>query len=130
MTNQQAPEIYTLHAVPNKGESAGGMSKNGPESNMAQQPAPSAAAAGQRRSDLVPGVMHCAKCKFQLNRVTLCVSDGNAYAGNNETEPCPNGCGPLWPVTWEQEARNCWKALEEMHGRLHPASPDVHGEHK
>ena len=39
----------------------------------AQQPAPSAAAAGQRRSDLVPGVMHCAKCKFQLNRVTLVV---------------------------------------------------------
>ena len=100
---------------------AGDVSKTGPESNMAQQPAPSAAAAGQRRSDLVPGVMHCARCKFQLNRVTLCVSDGNAYAGNNETEPCPNGCGPLWPVTWEQEARNCWKALEEMHERLHPA---------
>lgn len=79
------------------------------------------AGADVRRSDLVPGVMHCAKCKFQLNRVTLCVSDGNAYAGNNETEPCPNGCGPLWPVTWEQEARNCWKALEEMHERLHPA---------
>ena len=87
----------------------------------APQPAPLTAAAGQRRSDLVPGVMHCAKCKFQLNRITLCVSDGNAYAGNNETEPCPNGCGPLWPVTWEQEARNCWKALEEMHERLHPA---------
>ena len=100
---------------------AGDVSKNGPESNMAQQPTPSTATAGQRRSDLVPGVMHCAKCKFQLNRVTLCVSDGNAYAGNNETEPCPNGCGPLWPVTWEQEARNCWKALEEMRERLHPA---------
>ena len=74
-----------------------------------------------RRSDLVPGVMHCAKCKFQLNRVTLCVSDGNAYAGDNKTEPCPNGCGPLWPVTWEQEARNCWKTLEEMHERLQAA---------
>lgn len=79
------------------------------------------AGADVRRSDLVPGVMHCAKCKFQLNRVTLCVSDGNAYAGDNKTEPCPNGCGPLWPVTWEQEARNCWKALEEMHERLQAA---------
>lgn len=75
-----------------------------------------------RRAELVPGVMHCAKCKFQLNRVTLCVSDGNAYAGNNKTEPCPNGCGPLWPVTWEQEAKNCWKALEEMHERLMAAA--------
>ena len=79
------------------------------------------AGADVRRSDLVPGVMHCAKCKFQLNRVTLCVSDGNAYAGDNKTEPCPNGCGPLWPVTWEQEARNCWKTLEEMHERLQAA---------
>lgn len=87
------------------------------------------AGADVRRSDLVPGVMHCAKCKFQLNRVTLCVSDGNAYAGDNKTEPCPNGCGPLWPVTWEQEARNCWKTLEEMHERLQAAEsvPAVDG---
>lgn len=70
------------------------------------------------RQDLVPGVMHCAKCKFQLTRTTLCVADGNAYAGNNDTEPCPNGCGPLWPVTWEQEARSCWKGLERMHDRV------------
>ena len=85
--------------------------------------APAPQQAGEvRRAELVPGVMHCAKCKFQLNRVTLCVSDGNAYAGNNKTEPCPNGCGPLWPVTWEQEAKNCWKALEEMHERLMAAA--------
>lgn len=88
-----------------------------------QQPAPATQQVGEvRRAELVPGVMHCAKCKFQLNRVTLCVSDGNAYAGNNKTEPCPNGCGPLWPVTWEQEAKNCWKALEEMHERLMAAA--------
>ena len=87
------------------------------------QPAAATQQAGEvRRAELVPGVMHCAKCKFQLNRVTLCVSDGNAYAGNNKTEPCPNGCGPLWPVTWEQEAKNCWKALEEMHERLMAAA--------
>ena len=85
------------------------------------KPTPTPQSARQR-SDLVPGVMYCAKCKFQLNRVTLCVSDGNAYAGNNKTEPCPNGCGPLWPVTWEQEAKNCWKALEEMHERLMAAA--------
>ena len=89
----------------------------------AQQAAPATQQAGEvRRAELVPGVMHCAKCKFQLNRVTLCVSDGHAYAGNNKTEPCPNGCGPLWPVTWEQEAKNCWKALEEMHERLMAAA--------
>lgn len=100
--------------------------------------APPSQQASSRRADLVPGVMHCAKCKFQLNRVTLCVSDGNAYAGDNKTEPCPNGCGPLWPVTWEQEARKSWTALEEMHEKLvaanaprwiiarqHPSRPEV-----
>ena len=97
--------------------------------------APATQQAGEvRRAELVPGVMHCAKCKFQLNRVTLCVSDGNAYAGNNKTEPCPNGCGPLWPVTWEQEAKNCWKALEEMHERLMaaaaPQPPPRHRRHQ
>ena len=60
--------------------------------NPHRQPAPATQQAGEvRRAELVPGVMHCAKCKFQLNRVTLCVSDGNAYAGNNKTAPCPNG---------------------------------------
>lgn len=63
------------------------------------------------RTDIVPGVMHCAKCKFQLNRVTL--SPQGAFAGDNNTEPCPNGCGPLWPVTWEQEARAGWASLEQ-----------------
>jgi hypothetical protein len=77
------------------------------------------------RQDLVPGVMHCAKCNFQLTRTTLCVADGNAYAGNNDTEPCPNGCGPLWPVTWEQEARSCWKGLERMHERVAAAEKAV-----
>ena len=95
------------------------MAHNATLATTTAQAAP--AGANVRRSDLVPGVMHCAKCKFQLNRVTLCVSDGNAYAGDNKTEPCPNGCGPLWPVTWEQEARNCWKTLEEMHERLQAA---------
>lgn len=96
-----------------------------PAMNATPQPPAVAPAPGvpKRREDLVPGVMHCAKCKFQLNRITLCIGDGNVYAGDNKTEPCPNGCGPLWPVTWEQEARSCWKAMEEMHERLVAAAP-------
>lgn len=62
----------------------------------------------------VPGVMHCAKCKFRLMRTNLHAADGKFCAGDNKTEPCPNGCGPLWPVTWEQEARECWARLEKL----------------
>lgn len=82
-------------------------------------------------SQYVPGVMHCAKCNFRLVRTKLNVSQGTTSAGDNETEPCPNGCGPLWPVTWEQEARECWKLLERDTARvqnlmeLFEESPDL-----
>ena len=70
-----------------------------------------------RRADVVPGVMHCARCKFQLQRVNLYVNVGTVGAGDNDTEPCPNGCGPLWPVTWEQEAREGYKLAEDLFER-------------
>lgn len=63
---------------------------------------------------LVPGRMHCAKCKFSLTRVNLYFANGTTGPGGNETEPCPNGCGPLWPVTWEQEAREAWATSERI----------------
>ena len=56
------------------------------------------------RKELVPGVMRCAKCNLQLIMTNLNLSSGTASAGGSETEPCPNGCGPLWPVTWKQWA--------------------------
>lgn len=63
---------------------------------------------------LCPGQMRCAKCKFELTRRTLFVQSGTVGAGSSETEPCPNGCGPLWPVTWEQEARACYAAMDRL----------------
>lgn len=59
--------------------------------------------------DLVPGVVRCAKCAFQLQRTNLYMGDGTTGPGSSETEPCPNGCGPLWPVTWKQWAEEGWK---------------------
>lgn len=63
---------------------------------------------------LCPGQMRCAKCKFELSRRTLFALSGTVGAGTSETEPCPNGCGPLWPVTWEQEARSCYASLDRL----------------
>lgn len=63
---------------------------------------------------LCPGQMRCAKCKFELTRRTMYVQSGTIGAGTSETEPCPNGCGPLWPVTWEQEARSCYASLDRL----------------
>lgn len=75
----------------------------------------------QSAANLVPGVMHCAKCEFRLHRVTLYMGDGTTGAGDSKTEPCPNGCGPLWPVTWEQEAREAMALANSMHEQLQAA---------
>lgn len=70
------------------------------------------------KSLLVPGVMECAKCHFYLVRTNLYVNDGTYGPGDNKTEPCPNGCGPLWPVTWKQQA-------DEMMARCEMASARI-----
>lgn len=61
-------------------------------------------------SHLVPGQMRCAKCGFGLTRTNLYVNSGTTGPGDSKTEPCLNGCGPLWPVTWEQQAKEGWEA--------------------
>lgn len=65
----------------------------------------------------VPGQMHCARCNFQLTRTVLYMGNGAVGAGDSKTEPCPNGCGPLWPVTWEQAAREAWATCETLFER-------------
>lgn len=67
-----------------------------------------------QRQDLVPGVMRCAKCEFQLYRTNLNMGAGTVTAGNSNTEPCPNGCGPLWPVTWKQWAEQLQDSAERL----------------
>lgn len=74
---------------------------------------------------LCPGQMRCAKCKFELTRRTMYVQSGTIGAGTSETEPCPNGCGPLWPVTWEQEARSCYASLDRLFDEKQKAESDL-----
>ena len=71
---------------------------------------------------IVPGEMRCAKCGFTLIRKNLYVNNGTVGAGSNETEPCPNGCGPLWPETWEHSTREAWTRCEELHMELQAAN--------
>lgn len=65
----------------------------------------------------VPGVMRCAKCSFVLHRVTLHAYSGGVSAGDSKSEPCPNGCGPLWPMTWRQQAEELQERCEEQLAR-------------
>jgi hypothetical protein len=71
-----------------------------------------------RDSVIRPGVMRCAKCGFGLLRNNLNVGSGTVSAGDNKTEPCPNGCGPLWPVTWKEYAQQGDEAYEFIVQRM------------
>ncbi len=85
----------------------------------------SSLATPDKRTDLVPGVMRCAKCEFQLVRKVLAVNMGDVFAGDSKTEPCPNGCGPLWPVTWKQYAEQAMDAAESLADRAFAAEKEV-----
>lgn len=68
--------------------------------------------------DVVPGAMACARCKFRLQRMVMDASTGAiGVQDGREPERCPNGCGPLWPVTWEQEAHELGRRLEHFFDR-------------
>ncbi|EPZ7239191.1 hypothetical protein ACXQAU_002749 [Citrobacter freundii] len=57
------------------------------------------------QSDVIaPGIMRCAGCGFVLTKNNINMTAGTITAGDSKTEPCPNGCGPLWPVTWKEQA--------------------------
>jgi hypothetical protein len=66
----------------------------------------------ERDHRFVPGVMRCAKCNFVVVRRVFSAIDGTVGDGDNKTEPCPNGCGPLWPMTWEQNSRDMEERCE------------------
>lgn len=57
-----------------------------------------------RSSVIAPGIMRCAGCGLVLTKNNLNMSAGTVTAGDSKSEPCPNGCGPLWPVTWKEQA--------------------------
>lgn len=64
---------------------------------------------------LVPGVLHCAKCLFQLTKTNLYMKSGTTGPGDSKSEPCPNGCGPLWPVTWKQYATDAYAQVDRYY---------------
>lgn len=82
-------------------------------------------ALAQGQADRVPGMMRCAKCSFVLVRNVLHAQSGAITAGGNETEPCPNGCGPLWPMTWRQHAEDMAARCEEQMARAVAAEASI-----
>lgn len=50
---------------------------------------------------LRPNVMRCGRCKLRVTGIVA-------------TASCPNGCGPLWPATWEEECLTAERDRDEF----------------
>jgi len=72
-------------------------------------------------SVIAPGIMRCAKCEFVLTKNSINMAAGTITAGDSKTEPCPNGCGPLWPVTWREQALEMRDSSEQWFDELQAA---------
>jgi len=70
---------------------------------------------------IAPGIMRCAGCGFVLTKNSINMAAGTITAGNSKTEPCPNGCGPLWPVTWKEQAIEMRDSSEQWFEELQEA---------
>lgn len=70
---------------------------------------------------IAPGIMRCAGCGFVLTKNNLNMAAGIITAGDSKTEPCPNDCGPLWPVTWKEQAIEMRDSSEQWFEELQEA---------
>ncbi|MBF8421002.1 hypothetical protein [Klebsiella pneumoniae] len=52
-------------------------------------------------SSIADGILSCSKCSFVQTKNIISIAADTIVIGNSKPEPCPNGCGPLQPVTWK-----------------------------
>jgi len=72
----------------------------------------------------VPGVLQCAKCKFRVVKSIININTGTVIPTDPQPEQCPNGCGPLWKVSWRQEASEILEKYEELLLAVHQKFPN------
>lgn len=52
-------------------------------------------------SGIAPGILRCSECSFVQTKNIISVTADIITTVERESEPCPNGCGQLQPVTWK-----------------------------
>ncbi|MEJ0233159.1 hypothetical protein Q0L23_28690 [Klebsiella michiganensis] len=52
-------------------------------------------------SGIAPGILRCTECSFVLTKNIISVTADTITSVESESEPFPNGCGQLQPVTWK-----------------------------
>ena len=64
-----------------------------------------------------PGVSSCPNCKMRLIKAVISMKDDEIYADDSPAR-CLNGCGPLWRVTWKEEAQENMDLVEQFQKRI------------
>lgn len=52
-------------------------------------------------SVIAPDILRCSECSFVQTKNIISVTADTITTVESESELCPNGCGPLQPVTWK-----------------------------
>ena len=80
------------------------------------------------KTQFVPGRLRCPKCGFILVRVSLYTLSGTTGPDEDAMpSPCLNCGEPMLPVTWEQEAREAWKAAERLSDEVQALRAELAG---
>ncbi|HCB2065842.1 MULTISPECIES: hypothetical protein [Klebsiella pneumoniae complex] len=76
-------------------------------------------------SGIAPGILRCSECSFVQTKNIISVTADIITTVESESEPCPNGCGQLQPVTWKAlaiqlmfTAKQCVSDLLEYKKRI------------
>ncbi|MDK1885855.1 hypothetical protein MKR03_06745 [Klebsiella sp. K5-210] len=52
-------------------------------------------------SGVAPGILRCTECSFVQTKNIISLTVDTITTVESESEPCPNGCGQLQPITWK-----------------------------
>lgn len=71
----------------------------------------------EQKLKYVPGHLECKKCGCLLISKTMYMKSGT-IGMNNKPETCPNGCGPMWKVTWQDHSKKLAEQAEKMFEKI------------
>lgn len=72
----------------------------------------------------VPGLLKCAKCGCSVISTNLHYPSGD-FSADSSPKECPNGCGPMWPVTERAAGNEMVDRCEAQQCRAEQAERDL-----
>jgi len=65
----------------------------------------------------VPGQLRCKKCGCSVIKQTLYMKSGSVGV-DRSPDDCPNGCGPMWRISWPDHIRDYADGTDKIISKL------------